>query len=130
MMRSTSLILAAVAASLSACVIVDPLPVTGPSVNGVPTTAPQGVLSLQQQLTGRQLVREGELHTLLPGGRVAGRFYTGLGEFYEVNGTWSVNGNNFCFGVEVSEPFCGPAQISGNRLTHYSDGGTMTWVIE
>ena len=114
---------------LSACVIVDPLPVTGPSVAGVPTTTPQGVLSLQQ-LSGRQLVREGELHTLLPGGRVAGRFYTGLGEFYEVNGTWSVNGNNFCFGVEVSEPFCGPAQISGNRLTHYSDGGTMTWVIE
>ncbi|MEX3017166.1 hypothetical protein [Gymnodinialimonas hymeniacidonis] len=130
-MRSTSLILAAVAASLSACVIVDPLPVTGPSVAGVPTTAPQGA-SLAQRLSGAQLINGDELHRLMPGGQVAGRFYYGPSErdFNPVNGTWSVNGNNFCFGVEVSEPFCGPAQISGNTLTHYSDGGTMIWTIE
>ncbi len=99
----------------------------------VPGTSPtpQGA-SLQQRLTGAQLINNDELHTLLPGGQVAGRFYFGPSErdFSPVNGTWSVNGNNFCFGVEVSEPFCGPAEISGNTLTHYSDGGTMIWTIE
>jgi hypothetical protein len=117
-MRYTLALVAAL--GLSGCVV--------PTVPGT-SPGPQSN-SLQQQLSGRQLVREGELHTLLPGGQVAGRFYDGPGDFYPVNGTWSVSGSNFCFGVEVSEPFCGPAEISGNRLTHYSDGGTMTWVIE
>lgn len=137
---------ALLALSLSACVVLDTVPPEavgpGPFLTGggpVGSTAPTrateprpGAASLQQFLSGQQITRHQESHRLLPGGRVAGRFYSGPGDYYDVNGTWSARGSVFCIGVEVSEPFCGNAVINGNQLLHYINGPTSpdVWVIE
>ncbi|WP_341863310.1 hypothetical protein [Gymnodinialimonas sp. 57CJ19] len=138
-------IAAFVALSLPACVVLDTVPPEavgpGPFLTGggsgasARATSPgpgPGAASLQQFLSGQQITRHQESHRLLPGSRVAGRFYSGPGDYYDVNGTWSARGNVFCIGVEVSEPFCGNAVINGNQLLHYINGPTSpdVWVIE
>ena len=99
-LHSVSLVVAT-ALGLSACVIVDPLPVTGPSVNGVPTAVPTAPTN--------------SLASVVGGGRAYVNTKTGQRMNLWSDGTYTVSfGNQQSFGtwrsveLPVSMCFTGP----------------------
>lgn len=106
------------ALSVSACVIVDPLPVTGPSVNGVPTVAPS--VTLASQLGGRAFVniQTGETLNLWSDGS----YTVGLLNGGQAFGTWRapIDTATMCFTGPVAayaRGACIPIRYDGDYLS-------------